>query len=90
MAFYYSKIGIPPEMTKLIHEIGIDKVVGHICRFGLKSKDDMGDGPVKKPIGLLSNSGFNRDQLSRKYLGGHKHVARLGGGARACKGHPEK
>ena len=54
------------EMTKLTEDIGFDKVVGHMFRFGTNSKDEQGAGPVKKPKGTLSNSSFVKDQLERK------------------------
>ena len=78
------------EMTKFMSERGVDKVVGHMCRFGMNSRDHDGDGPVKKPTGFLSNSEFLRNQLSRKCLGGHRHVALLGGRAKACQVYPDK
>ena len=28
-----------PEMMKLMDDLGIEKTVGHMCRFGMKSQD---------------------------------------------------
>ena len=40
--------------------------------------------------GFLNNSEFVRDQLQNMCLGGHRHVATVGGRARACQEYPEK
>ena len=61
-----------------------------MCRYGMKSHDQLGEGPVKKPTGFLSSSEFVRNQLARKCLGGHRHVALLGGRAKACQVYPDK
>ena len=79
-----------PEMMKFMDDLGIEKTVGHMCRFGMKSQDEQGIGLVKKPTGFLINSAFVRDQLERKCLGGHRHVALVGGRAKACQIYPEK
>ncbi len=77
-------------MTTFMDEIGVDTIAVHTCRFGMETHDEKGDEPIKKPTGVLSNSAFVRDQLSRKCLGGHGHVALLGGRARACQVYPNK
>ena len=61
-----------------------------MCRYGMHSKDEQGIGMVKKPTGFLSNSEFVRTQLQNKCLGGHRHIALLGGKARACQVYPDK
>ena len=77
------------EMAKFMDDIGIGKVVGHMCRFGMESQDEQGIGLVKKPTGFLSNSAVVRDQLERKCIGGHRHVALVGGRAKACQIDPK-
>ena len=57
-----------PGMVKFMNEMGMDKVAGHMCRCGMKSSDEWGEGPIKKPTGFLRNSTFGRDQLSSKCL----------------------
>ena len=79
-----------PEMVELMECLDIKKVVGHMCRYGMHSKDEQGIGMVKKPTGFLSNSEFVRTQLQNKCLGGHRHIALLGGKARACQVYPDK
>ena len=58
-----------PEMIELMQNLNINKVVGHMCRYGMHRKDAEGDGLVKKPTGFPSNSKFVRDQLQNKCLG---------------------
>ena len=79
-----------PEMTKLMGDINVDKVFGHMCRFGMESKDGQGVGPVKGPTGFLSNSPLVRNQVSKKCMGGHRHVALMEGRAKACQIYPDK
>ena len=79
-----------PEMVKLMDELEISKTIAHMCRYGMYSKDHNGIGKVKKPTGFLTNSPYLRDQLSRKCLGGHRHVQLVGGRAHACQVYPDK
>ena len=41
-----ASIWTSPEITQFISEIGVDGIVGRVCRFGMKSDDGMGDGAV--------------------------------------------
>ena len=79
-------------MVKLMEDINIniEKVVGHMCRYGMESKDDQGTGLVKKATGFSTNSPFVRNELVKKCMGGHRHVALMGGRAEAFKNYPNK
>ena len=77
-------------MQSLMSDLGLEKFNVHMCRFGMKSQDEEGVGLVKKPTGFLANSEHLKDQLSRKCLGGHRHVQLIGGRAKACQVYPEK
>ena len=79
-----------PEMLELMNQLGIQRTVAHMCRYGMKASDSMGSGRVKKPTGFLTNSEFLRDHLSNKCLGGHRHIQLMGGKARACQVYPDK
>ena len=67
-----------PEMIKLMEDINVDKEVGHMCRCGMKSKDEQGVGLVTKPKAFPSKSPFVKEQLERKCTGGHSHAALMG------------
>ena len=43
-------------MKRLMSRSGVQRVVGDQCQYGLKSKDDLGEGPARKRIGFLTNS----------------------------------
>ena len=66
------------------------KIVGHMCRYGMQSSDEMGAGRIKKPTGLLTNSAFLRGRLSNRCLGGHRHIQMDGARARAGQAYPVK
>ena len=73
-----------------MNNLGIDKTVAHMCRYGMQSSDEQGSGKVKKPTGFLTNSTMLRDCLGLKCLGGHRHIQLMGGRARACQVYPDK
>ena len=79
-----------PEMQRLMNDLGIQKTVAHMCRYGMQSSDEAGAGKVKKPTGFLTNSDMLADCLSLKCMGGHRHVQLMGGRARACQVYPDK
>ena len=79
-----------PEVLKLMSDLQIEKTVAHMCRYGMISTDESGGGRVKKPTGFLTNSNFLADQLSKRCMGGHRHIQLVGGRARACQVYPEK
>ena len=60
-----------PEMVELMNQLGIQRSVAHMCRYGMTASDNMGSGRVKKPTGFLTHSNFLKDHLSNKCLGGH-------------------
>ena len=73
-----------PEMQALMSDLNVSKTNTHICRFGMKCEDEIGVGLVKKPTGFLTNSEHVKEQLSKKCMGGHRHVQLMSGRARAC------
>ena len=79
-----------PEMIELMQCLNINKGVGHMCSYGMHSKDADGNSLVTKPTGFLSNSEFVRDQLQNRRLGGHRHVALVRRRACACQEYPHK
>ena len=78
-----------PEMPALMSDPNISTTNTHMCRFGMKSENEIGIGLFKKPTGFLTNSEHVREQLSKKRMGGHRHVQVMSGRARACQVCPE-
>jgi hypothetical protein len=78
-------------VKRLFFEKGVGKVNFDFCRFDMKSKDEEGEGQVKKRTGIMSNSKALLEGLSQhNCLGGHRHVHLMGGKAAACQRYPEK
>ena len=74
---------------------GVDRVVSHMCAFGMKSSDSHGDGLVYKPTGWMSNSPCILQELNKQCtnrLGGeqHRHVHLVDGRARQAAIYPEQ
>ena len=79
-----------PEMQSLMNDLHIQKNVGHMCRYGMRSKDEHGAGKVEKPTCFLTSSAILADCLILKCLGVHQHLQDLGGKARKCQVDPDK
>ena len=45
-----------PEMMAPMEDYKLKRVNGHMCRFGMTSTDEKGNGLVKKPTGFLTDS----------------------------------
>ena len=58
-----------PEMQELMNNLGIDKTVAHMCRYGMQSSDEQSTGKVK-----LTNSMILKDCLGLQRLGGQRHI----------------
>ena len=69
-----------PAMRELCEEIGVIKVRGDMCRFGMKQTNREGvEQAVKKGTGFLTNSPQVAKELSRVCDGKHSHVLLKGG-----------
>ena len=65
-------------------------VNAHMCAFGMKSKDERGEGFAKKPTKFLTNSGEMARALNRQCPGDHRHVHLMAGRARAAAIYPKE
>jgi len=86
--------------TKKIQELekleGVLRVVGHMCRHGMKSKDENGEGLVLKPTGWLTNCEEVAKEVARtctnlkgRKIGElHRHVTLVSGRAKAAEVYP--
>ena len=45
-----------PKLRKLWGAEGVFEVIAHMCQFGMKATDALGEGPVLKPTRFLTNS----------------------------------
>ena len=59
----------------------VKSVVAHMCAFGLKSKDENGEGLVKKATRFLSNSMALLAELDQQCPGCARHVNLMAGRA---------
>ena len=73
---------------------GVMRVVGDQCRCGLKSEDHRGEGPAKKPTGIMTNSPCIALQLksrcppTKNGYQVHRNAQVQGGRARAAQTYP--
>ena len=77
-----------PVIQHLINNHGGIVTVAHLCQYGMKSKNAYGEGLVKKPTKILTNSIHLSKWLDRKCTGGHHHVHLVGGRAGPCEVYP--
>ena len=71
------------------------KTKGHMCAYGMKSKDEFGEGLVKKPTGWATNSPYIAEQVSQlcsnRHKGAkHRHAHLISGKAKAAEVYPVK
>ena len=76
-------------MKRVLAQQGTVTVVAHMCAFGMRSTDALGEGPVQKPTRFMTNSLHIAHELERKCDGSHRHVALLGGRASAAQVYPK-
>ena len=79
-----------PCMRKMVEMPEVHVVNAHMCAFGMKSKDERGEGFAKKPTKFLTNSGEMARALNRQCPGDHRHVHLMAGRARAAAIYPKE
>ncbi len=52
-------------VQEIIGMRGVQRVKGDMCAFGMKQKDEWGEGLVKKRTGFMTNSGEIAKRLAR-------------------------
>ena len=67
------------ETVQLMSKYDPTKITGHVCMYGMRGKDKIGEGPVKTPTGWLTNSEWIGSAMSTKREGNHRHVRLVGG-----------
>ena len=77
-----------PAIQNLINNHGGILTTAHLCQYGMKSTDQLGEDLVKKPTKFLTNSICISKWLDRKCSGGHRHVQLIGGRAGPCEVYP--
>ena len=82
-------------MQRLMNKIGVQRVVGDQCQYGLKSRDQWGAAPSRKRTGFLTNSVRIARRLDKRCPNKfgyriHRHVARTNGRPKAAQVHPDK
>ena len=77
-----------PEVQKTIDEFNGVVYTGHMCQFGMKSRDEHGERLVLKPTGFMANSEEIGKELSKKCDRSHRHVQLISGRAHAAEIYP--
>ena len=68
---------------------GVTETVGHMCAYGMMSKDAFGDGEVFKATRFLTTSTAIQEMLSRKCSRNHRHVHLVDGRASKAAIYPK-
>ncbi len=77
-------------IRRLAAKMGIYIVRADMCRFGLKSKDQLGEGLAIKPTYFMTNSLAIAKRLAQPCAGDHRHVHLMEGrAAKAAEYTPE-
>ena len=88
-----------PCVRELLERSDVERIVGHMCAFGMQSEDEGGRGLVYKPTGFMSNSRVILNHLERKCENArhraagkheccHRHVVLTNGRASAAAVYP--
>ena len=77
-------------MKKLLRHPRVIECKVHMCAYGMKSRDELGEGLVMKPTRMITNSEEIANELKGKCCGGHRHVPLLSGRAKAAAEYPPK
>ena len=75
-------------MKSLINDPLVMRTEIDQCAYGLVSKDELGEGPARKPTSFLTNSVAMANVLSKKCGGCERHVQLVEGRARAAQEYP--
>ena len=68
-----------PEVQEILDVPDVQKTTAHLCMYGMKSHDEHGVAPCKKPTGFMTNSPALAQHLSDKCDGRHRHAILIGG-----------
>ena len=77
-----------PLVQKVASMPGVYITTGHMCAFGMKQRDGLGEGAIKKPTNFMHNCPTMCTHLGRKCPGDHRHIQLLGGRAAAAQVYP--
>ena len=76
-------------VQRVLGKQNVEAVTGHMCRWGMMSTDEQGEGSVKKPDTFMTNSPMIAKELSQICNGGHRHVHLVSGRAKHAQVYPE-
>ena len=71
-------------LQRLRNASGVHEALLDMCRFGMTSWDESGEGLVRKTTRILTNAEEVADLLGRRCDGGHRHVQLMSGRAKAA------
>ena len=83
------------EMKELMMEPMVDAEVIHMCAYGMKSADELGEGLVKKPTKIMSSAPEVLKRVrarctNEEGMEQHRHVALVQGRAKAAQVYPRE
>ena len=78
-----------PSLMQLAAQATVREVRLDMCQFGMKSRDEEGEGLVRKSTSLLTNVPQIAEAMSRTCSGGHRHVALMSGRAAKAAIYPD-
>ena len=83
-----------PLMKRLMSRSGVQRVVGDQCQYGLKSRDQLGEAPVRKRTGFSTNAVCIAKRLGKRCPNKpghqvHRHVVLTHGRPKAAQVCPE-
>ena len=76
-------------VRKLAHNTEAFVVRTYMCQYGLKSRDQWGEGLVEKGTYLMTNSATIARRMAKRCQGGHRHVHLIEGRAAAAAKYTE-
>ena len=77
-----------PRVQELLDHPSVELVRWHMCRFRMITHIETKDGRrglLKKPTGFMSSSRCVGNELNKKCIGGHAHVALVGDGPQGLR-----
>ena len=77
-------------VKELMSMPGVEKVIGHMCAFGMVQEDEHGPGLIKKPAAYMGNCPLLLKRLAKKCSGDHRHILLMGGRAKRAEIYPDE
>ena len=77
-------------VQRIMDQRGVCTSQGHMCRYGMTSKDQMGEGLGKMPTQFMTNSPLLAKRLDLKCQGDHRHAQLIGSRTKKAQAYPDE